>query len=90
MQNGIFQERMGGRELSSQNGSLPIKTGELEYMRTFMKVYYRILLFLFTLARFLEWINTFLQKTISPSFKKTGNLQVFELYLPKCLCLEYA
>ena len=37
MQNGIFQERMGGRELYSQNGSLPIKTGELEYMRTFME-----------------------------------------------------
>ena len=32
-QNGRFQEEMGGRELSSQSGRLPLKTGELEHMR---------------------------------------------------------
>ena len=31
-QNDTFEEEMGGRELSFQNGSLPFKTGELEHM----------------------------------------------------------
>ena len=31
-QNGKFQEGMGGLKLSSQNGSLLLKTGELEHM----------------------------------------------------------
>ena len=31
----------------------------------------------------------FYRKQFSPSFNKTGMLQVFALYLPKCLCLEY-
>ena len=35
-------------------------------------------------------IYFFSQKTISPSFNKTGKLQVFALYLLKYLCLEYA
>ena len=35
-------------------------------------------------------VNSFLQKHFFPSFNKTGNLQVFALYLPRCLCLEYA
>ena len=33
-QNGRFQEEMGGRDLSSQSGSLPLKTGELQHMRS--------------------------------------------------------
>ena len=32
----------------------------------------------------------FYSQQFSSSFDKTGKLQVFALYLPKCLCLEYA
>ena len=38
-QNRRFQEEMGGRELSSQSGSLPLKTGELEHMRSNFAIY---------------------------------------------------
>ena len=31
-QNGRFQDQTGGRETTSQNGSLPFKTGRLEHM----------------------------------------------------------
>ena len=66
-------------------------------MKLFKKIYLHgkfvvefIIEFLFLLSHMFPSMNKFLiTKNVSPSFSKIGKLQVFALYLPKFLSLEY-